>query len=81
MYEPRKLKKKLKCYNRQYLGFVNRQNDHIIFVQFLNFKNKRKAEAEFVGWKEQIIIGFGKFYEANTLRVTVNLSRKEVEVF
>lgn len=40
MYEPRKLKKKLRQYNRQYVGYQNAELDSVILINLLNFSKK-----------------------------------------
>lgn len=74
---PENVKKKYKKYNRQYIGYINSSNDTIIYIGLLNFRNKRKAEYYFEGWREQIIFGFGDFYQENQRNYRFNISKKE----
>jgi len=77
----KELYKELKFYNRQYLCFINENNEMNIIVILLNFKNKRKASRNFKGWMNEITLGLGKFYEENQLIIRVNLDKKEVSIF
>ena len=72
--------KKYKKYKRQYIGFIDALGNKVVLIQFLNFNKKRKARTYFDKWKEDFIIGFGDFYEKNTVRFLVNLNLKKVEL-
>tara|TARA_R110002049_G_scaffold225046_1_gene396891 strand:+ start:1003 stop:1533 length:531 start_codon:yes stop_codon:yes gene_type:complete len=72
-----KVKKKFCKYNRQYAGYINSSNDTIIYIGLLNFSNKKKAEQQFNGWQEKILIGFGDFYEKNQDFYNINISKDE----
>lgn len=76
---PRLVRKKFYKYNRQYIGFINKSNDTIIHVILLNFSNKNKANENFSGWRENIVFGFGEFYEMNQKNYRFNLSKKKFE--
>jgi hypothetical protein len=78
IYKPRKLKKKLCRYNRQYVGYQNQASDTIILVHLLNFNNIKKAKEGFSGWQNTYVIGFGNYYESNMVTMIVNLTKKEV---
>lgn len=73
--KPLKIKKYFKKYNRQYSGYVDSENDSIIFVGMLNFKDLKNADFHFETWKEQIIFGSGKFYEKNHRFYYINLKK------
>jgi hypothetical protein len=81
IYEPRKLKRKLSGYNRQYVGYLNQASDTVILVHLLNFNNMKKAKESFYGWQNSYVIGFGKYYETNMVTIMVNLTKKEVASF
>ncbi len=74
------VKKKYWKHNRQYLGYINTLGDKIIIIKLLNFKCKRKAERNFEGWRVNYFVGFGKYYEKNTRRFIVNISKDEVSL-
>ena len=75
------LKDKLKNFKRQYIAYIDANKDSVIIVQLLNFKNKKKAKARFAGWEHEFIVSFDGFYEDNTVRFSVNLSKKLVSVY
>lgn len=72
---PNNVKKKFYKYNRQYVGYIDKSNDTIIYIGLLNFSNKKQAEHYFDGWKENIFFGFGEFYEKNQKNFRYNLSK------
>ena len=75
--QPKNVINKYYKYNRQYAGFINKNNDTIVYVGLLNFENKKKANNYFEGWKENIFFGFDGFYEKNQENFLINLSKKE----
>lgn len=81
IFTPERPKAELKTYKRQYFGYLNEQKDSIIFVQLLNFKHKRIAKAAFDGWQRDFLLGFDGFYERNTFRITINISKDEVSIY
>jgi len=68
------VKKKLCKYKRQYIGYTTKENDTIIAIGLLNFKNKKKANKHFYDWENTYVIGFDGFYEENTEYFTANLT-------
>lgn len=76
---PMNVKKKFKNYNRQYSGFRDQNNDTIIYVGMLNFKNKKKANDYFGAWKESLILGNGDWYYSNQEYFLYNLSKQKLE--
>ncbi|MBE9599481.1 hypothetical protein [Pedobacter sp. MC2016-24] len=53
MYEPRKLKKKLRQYNRQYIGYQNAELDSVILINLLNFSKRKHAKNNFDDWTKE----------------------------
>jgi hypothetical protein len=78
IYEPSKLKKKLRKYNRQYVGYQNAELDTVILLNLLNFSNKKYSKTYFEGWENEYVVGLGPFYERNCMSILVNFRKKEV---
>lgn len=78
--EVKNVRKKLCKYRRQYIGYVNKQNDTIISINLLNFKKRRKAEKYFIDWKTSYIVGFDGFYYENMEYFDANLTKNELRV-
>lgn len=74
------VKNKYWKYNRQYLGFVDQAGNKNVIINLLNFKCKKKAKEQFEGWEEFFFIGFGEYYEKNSVRFVVNLSTKQLRL-
>ncbi len=74
------VQKKYKRYNRQYLGYLDDSGDKIILINLLNFRKKKIAKEKFKGWNEEYIIGFGEYYEKNSVRYDVNLARGSLKL-
>jgi len=74
------VKKRLCKYRRQYIGYTTKENDTIISVNLLNFKNKSKAKKYFSNWEKEYIIGFDGFYYENIEYFNVNLTDKKLSV-
>ncbi len=70
--------KKLKYWNRQYFCYKTKNDEIIIITILLNFKNKRKAKKYFPNWKSELIVGFGSFYEKNTLMIKINITKRTI---
>jgi len=70
--------KKLRHRNRQYFCYKTKKNEKIVLVMFLNFKNNKKTKMYFNKWKKELILGFGSFYEKNTLLIKVNISKETI---
>ncbi len=73
------VQKKYSKYHRQYFGYYNSKGDKIIYMYLMNFKNQKKFRENFDGWKQEIIPGFGKFYEKNTRMYRINITKKTFE--
>jgi glutamate synthase domain-containing protein 1 len=71
------VQKKFKKYNRQYVSYINKDNDTILYIGLLNFSNKTKANKYFEGWKQYIYGGAGDFYYENQKFYVINLSKKK----
>lgn len=69
------VRKKYINYYRQYIGMITMNNEKIIFVQLLNFKNKFKAKKYFKNWDKELILGTGNFYEKNCDWYLINISK------
>ena len=75
--KPENVKKKFYKYNRQYISYINTKNDTILYIGLLNFSNKKKANLNFDGWKNNIFIGAGDYYYENQKFYIINLSKKK----
>ena len=71
------VQKKFNKFNRQYISYINKENDTILYIGLLNFSNKKKAKLHFEEWKEYIYGGVGDFYYENQKFFVVNLSKKK----
>ena len=80
-YSPETLKNRFNTYKRQYIGYLTAKRDSIILIQLLNFKQKKKAEISFKGWKQKVIVGFDGFYESNLKIFKINISNKSVSIY
>lgn len=78
---PENPRKHYRKYNRQYIGYSTTAGDTIVLINLLNFSKKGKAKKMFPTWKQEFVIGFGEFYEKNTLLITVNLTRHKLSFF
>ena len=74
-------KKKFWKYNRQYLGVLTKKGEKKIIIQLLNFKCKRKAQDNFPNWRNEYVIGFGEYYEKNTLRLEANITSESLALY
>jgi len=72
------VKKHFKYYKRQYIGYIDNNNDTLIGINLMNFKHKRKADKMFEDWDKEIFTGFGTYYEKNFTNETVNLNKKKI---
>lgn len=70
--------KRYKHYYRQYAGFINFNNEKIIFIGLLNFKHTRKSAKHFRNWENEIIVGFGEFYEKNSNMIFINIPSETI---
>jgi len=70
-----------KNWRRQYFGYLNAKSETVIYANFLNFKRRQEAKKYFPEWENQLIIGYGDFFEKNTYRFLVNLTTKKIEVY
>ena len=71
-------KKLYRSYNRQYAGFINKSGDRLVYMRLINFKSPKQAKKYFENWKEEIVVGFGDFYEENTRVFVINIDRNEI---
>jgi len=46
----------------------------------LNFKHRKKAKENFEGWEEFFFVGFGKYYEKNSIRLVANLDENKLRL-
>ena len=74
------VKKKYWKYNRQYLGYIDSQGNKKIVINLLNFKCKKKALEQFEGWEKGFFVGFGEYYEKNSLRLVADLTSKKISL-
>jgi len=70
--------KEYKNYRRQYIGWFNNEGQKVIFIQMLNFKNKKLAKKRFEGWEKEFEVGQGGWYESNRFIFEVNLVTKKL---
>lgn len=75
--KPENVQKKFKTYNRQYISYINNENETILCLVLLNFSNKKDAGIYFEGWKESILIGTGDFYYENQKIYIINLTKNK----
>lgn len=68
-------------YLRQYIGLISLNDDKLILVQMLHVDKCSDIKEYYKYWETRFIIGFGDFYELNTIRFIVNLSTKEVNIY
>ena len=73
------VKRRFKHYNRQYAGYIDKQNDTIIYVGMLNFSNARKANHKFNGWNNQLLLGTGDWYYSNQDSFIYNKTKRKLE--
>ncbi|QMU66223.1 MAG: hypothetical protein GKR88_19375 [Flavobacteriaceae bacterium] len=73
-------KKEFYNYYRQYLGYINSNQEKVIMVNMLNFNKKSKAKRMFENWDKDYVLGFGEFYEENQFIYTINLLKKTLQI-
>ena len=73
--------KALRKFHRQYIGYINDRNDSILLVQFLRIVSQSKMKEYFPNWKNEYIVGFGRFYEENTNRYIINFNQNRISKF
>jgi len=71
-------KKLYRNYNRQYAGFINEVGERLVYMRLLNFRSPEQSKKYFENWKEEIVVGFGDFYEENTRVFVINIDRNEI---
>ncbi len=71
-------KKLYRNYNRQYAGFINEADERLVYMRLINFRNPKQSKKYFANWKEEIVVGFGDFYEENTSVFVINIDRNEM---
>ncbi|HEX8576321.1 MAG TPA: hypothetical protein VF677_08515 [Flavobacterium sp.] len=74
---PKNVRRKFNQYNRQYISYISKENDTILYIGLLNFSNKQKANKYFESWKKFIYGGAGDFYYKNQKYYIVNLSKRK----
>lgn len=75
---PNKVKKKFYKHYRQYVGYINKNKDTIIYVGLFNFYCKKRAKKYFEGWDKVVFLGSGKYYERNQESYLINLTSKKI---
>jgi hypothetical protein len=78
--KPENVKKRYRKYYRQYAGYVNIDKDTIIFMNLMNFTNKKRANDKFEYWDKSILYGFGDWYLNNEELFYINLTNKMIEI-
>lgn len=68
------VKKKYYRYKRQYLGFIDSSGNKKIIINLLNFKCNRRENKNFLDWESEFLVGFGRYYEANSMRYVININ-------
>jgi hypothetical protein len=71
-------KKLYRNYNRQYAGFINEAGERFVYMRLLNIRSPKQAKKYFENWKEEVMMGFGNFYEENTRVFVINIDRNEI---
>lgn len=71
-------RKLYRSYNRQYAGFINEEGERLVYMRLINFKSPKQSKKYFGNWKEEIVVGFGDFYEENTRVFVINIDRNEI---
>lgn len=71
-------KRQYRNFNRQYVGFINGEGEKLIYLRLLNFSKSKQANKYFENWKDEIILGFGDFYEENTRVFVINLNQNQI---
>ena len=69
---------KLRKYIRQYLGYIDSNNNKILVVNMLKDLGAKKNKLYYKDWESEFILGFGRIYERNTLTQRINLATKEL---
>lgn len=75
------VRRKFRNYNRQYIGYINQDQERVILIHLLNFSSKKNIRRHFQNWENEYIIGFGDFYEKNVVTFKANLTKKRLELF
>lgn len=71
--------RKYKHYNRQYLGFIAKDDKKYILMIMLHFKNSRIEKEYFPDWEYKYFLGCGEFYENNTNIYIINMDDSNLE--
>lgn len=74
-------RKKLRDFVRQYVGYKNDQGGKFILINLLYYKCYKDFNKNFDGYEKDFIVGFGDYYEKNSLCLKVNLETGLVEYF
>jgi hypothetical protein len=72
-----------KNYKRQYMGIMSNNGEKLIFIQMLNVPKPRRKNLEYYyeNWENVYVVGTGNFYELNTVRFIVNLTKGEMKLY
>ena len=70
-------KKYFRLWKRQYIGYVNHENDTIILMNLMNFKRKKKAEKNFENWDKYFFTGMDGYYTYNLRNYQINICKKK----
>jgi hypothetical protein len=72
------VKKDMKNYYRQYLGYISNTNEEKIIIYLFNY-GTWSARNIFKNWKDDYCLGSGEFYDNNTFRFLINLTKEKIE--
>jgi len=69
---------KYKKYYRQYMGYIDINQNRMVMLYLLNFTQKKMANEYFENWKEEPNSGTGYFYSRNVRKFKINISQKKL---
>ncbi len=72
------IKKHFLKWKRQYVAYVDENNDTIIFIKFLDFTNKKTAKKFFEDWHREIFLCADGACDKMTKNVFINISRHSI---
>jgi hypothetical protein len=67
-------------YNRQYIGYINSSGDSLIVTLMMNHRASR-ADEYLEGWKCNVVVGSGPFFEQHHWMFEANLSKGQLDLF
>lgn len=76
--ESKNVKKKFNKYYRQYAGYIDTNNDSIMYIGLFNFSNKKKASHHFKNWNKILFLGSGEYYEENQEFYLININKNKL---